>query len=171
MSFQARGCFAAPTSPLLPRKPAVVLEQVQRQRQRHRLRQDRQVDARDAAAERQPAEHQRQQAGHQDNHQKLQQQDCRQRPRVSGNSELPTTPKIWLPMASVTSCGCGRNDLARAGWTARCLRCAHTSATCRWHSRRCRKMRNVQGSGCRNSPRPRPSRWRSGTGTASCQAS
>ena len=42
--------------------------------------------------------------------------DCRQRPRSAGNSPTPTTPKIWLPMASMISLG-GRRDRRR--WPAR----------------------------------------------------
>ena len=53
---------------------AVVLEQIERQAQRHRLGQDRQINARDAAAKRQPAKDQRKDARNQDHKGQLQHQ-------------------------------------------------------------------------------------------------
>jgi hypothetical protein len=55
-------------------EPGVVLEQVERERERHRLGQDRQVDAGDAAAEGEPAEDQRDEAGHRHDHEQLERQ-------------------------------------------------------------------------------------------------
>jgi hypothetical protein len=91
--------FCSPERPLLPRRP-VVLEKVQRQRQRHRLGQDREIHAGHAAAERQPAEHQRQQPGHQHHKRQLRDQAVGEIPDHWNLGEPPTTPKICVPMAS-----------------------------------------------------------------------
>jgi len=68
------GNVLQPREAIVSAQPAVVLEQVERQRQRHRLRQDRQVNAGDAASERKPAKDQRQKPRHQHHHRQLQRQ-------------------------------------------------------------------------------------------------
>ena len=63
-------------------EPGVVLKEVERQRQGHRLGQDRQVDAGDAAAEGEPAEDQGQEAGDEDDGDELQRQGMRETPQA-----------------------------------------------------------------------------------------
>lgn len=81
----------------------------------------------------------------------------------TGNSDDRTTPKICVPLASVISCA-GGGLRRRSGFGSRSGRRAHTSGTCRRRIRQCPKPPYDPASGCRNSLRPRPSRWRSGTG-------
>jgi hypothetical protein len=57
--------------PVVAAKPAVVLEEVEREGERHRLRQDRQVHAGDAAPEGEPAEDEREEARDRHDHEEL----------------------------------------------------------------------------------------------------
>ena len=115
----------------------VVAEEGEQQRIGHRLGDDRQIDAGDAAAEGEPAEHEGEQPRHQHHHQ-------------GGEPELVEAvpePGQFLPVEEHHEVGqhrdCRRRRARRSG----------ASDTCPSHSRRARRTRRGQARGCRNSPR------------------
>ena len=116
----------------------VVAEEGEQQRVGHRLGDDRQIDAGDAAAEGEPAEDEGEQPGHQHHHQ-------RREPELV---EAVPEPGQFLPVQEHHEVGQDRDCRRRRG------RRSGASGTCPSHSRRARRRRRGRARGCRNSPRP-----------------
>ena len=165
------GRFCRPESPLLPRRPESFWKQIKRQRQGHRLGQDRQVDARSRGCGRQASRR----PAPADPGTATTSVSCSGRlwakAQIAGRSDAPTTPKIWVAMP-------WRDFLRRGGQAALGKGGDHDFLGPGIHQPHAdhvaakREKRHVaEATGCPHSPRSGPSPGRRGKGKASCPGS